>query len=109
MHDICQQLEDITKNEHLFVQNYQELFDYDPPMKMIIIDESYNEESETDYFIPIEQTLPRILTIYSDRIMSHILHYINLAKRSSVLNNDLMFFFRNGHVGIRIADDSLSI
>ena len=104
---ISQQLQGITKSEYRFVQNCQEIFGYAPPVEIIINDETSDEESEIGYFIPIEQTLSRMLT--NDQMLSRILHHIDREKRSSMLNDDLMFSFRDGHFGTRIDDDSLLI
>lgn len=107
INDVCRQLQGVTKNEYRFIQKCHELLDYNPPEEIIIINGNSKEESENGYFIPIERTISRMLT--NDLILSGTMHHIQQEKRSTILDDDLMFSFRDGHFGTRIDDDSLLI
>ena len=107
VHDVCRQLQDITKNEYRFTQHCHELFGYDSPVEIIITDPNSDEKPEKGYLIPIGQTLSRMLA--NDHILSGIVQHLDQEKRSIALDDDLMFSFRDAHFGARIDDDSLLI
>ena len=100
--DVCHQLQLITKSEYQFVHHCHDLFGYEPPVEITIIDTSSNDNYETAYFLPIERTLSRLLS--NDTILSHVLRNVDREKRSVALDDDLMFSFRDGHFGARIDD-----
>ena len=106
--DVCRQLQCITKSEYRFTQHCCELLGYVPPVEITLSNgNAAGEKSETAYFIPIEQTLLRMLN--NDNFVSRILQQINREKKSTLLNDDLMFSFRDGDFGARIDDYSLLI
>ena len=107
MGDVCQQLQRITKNENQFVHHCRELIGYDPPVEIPIADANSNEGYETAYFIPIEQTLSRMLS--DDYILSRMMQNIDQNKQSTARNDELMFSFRDGYFGDRIDDDSFLV
>ena len=83
------------------------MFGYAPPIEIATVNENSNEELEKSYYIPIDQTLSKILN--DDNIYCHIIRHINEERKSTRIDDDLMFSFRDGNFGARIDDDSLLI
>lgn len=105
--DIIQGIQAVTKNEYRFAQHCRDLFCYEPPIEITTTNGNSTGEFEKSYYIPIEKTLSRILS--DEHVFSRLAQHINGERRSTRLDDDLMFSFRDGDFGATIDDDSLLI
>lgn len=105
--DIVQGIQAATKNEYRFAQHCRDSFGYEPPIEITTTNGNSTEEFQKSYYVPIEKTLLRILS--DDHIFSRLAQHVDEERRSTRLDDDLMFSFRDGDFGTRIDDDSLLI
>ncbi|CAF2907634.1 unnamed protein product, partial [Rotaria sp. Silwood2] len=103
MKNVCNEIQNITKNEYQFIKGCEQFFDYTPPQEIIVSEK--NEELEQGYFIPIQKTLS--LMLCSQPMLAEILQNVQAQRLATDMDDDLMFSYRDGAYGSRIDDGSL--
>jgi len=105
INEVSKSKESTTKNEYQFLKNCEEYFGYKEPKEIIISDP--DEEKETAYYIPPDQTLISILQ--SREVLCQILDNIKKQRVAAEEDNDLLFSIRDGCNGNQIDDDNLLV
>ncbi|CAF1406583.1 unnamed protein product [Adineta steineri] len=103
--DVCNGIDSITKNEYQFTKYCEEYFNFTSVQEIPIL--SAGGDSDSGYFIPIENSLSLILS--SQQLCHEILGNIHKQQTLTNLDNDLMFSIRESHHGLALDNDYLLI
>jgi hypothetical protein len=103
--DICQSIEDITRNDYQFLKYCETFFNYRAPREIVLSDPA--KKRECGYFIPVDETLSSIL--HGHDMLTDLARTVTQQQQTVNDDDDIMFSFRDGTFGTHIDDDSFLI